>query len=55
VAFGPLADIVPVEWVLIAAGIVTFVVVAIAALIPAGRRAIAVGAEPVNVGAQPQN
>lgn len=46
VGFGPLADIIPVEWVLIAAGIVTFVVVAIAALIPAGRRAIAVGAQP---------
>ncbi len=44
--FGPLADVVPVQWVLIGAGVLTFVVVAIAALIPAGRRAIAIGAEP---------
>jgi DHA3 family macrolide efflux protein-like MFS transporter len=44
--FGPLADVVPVQWVLIGAGILTFVVVAIAAVIPAGRRAIAIGAEP---------
>ena len=44
--FGPLADVVPVQWVLIGAGILTFVVVAIAAFIPAGRRAIAIGAEP---------
>jgi len=47
VAFGPLADVVPVEWVLIGAGVATFVVVAIAALIPAGRRAVTVGAQPV--------
>lgn len=47
--FGPLADVVPVQWVLIGAGILTFVVVAIAALIPAGRRAIAIGAEPTPV------
>ena len=44
--FGPLADVIPVQWVLIGAGIITFVVVAIAAVIPAGRRAIAIGAEP---------
>lgn len=44
--FGPLADVVPVQWVLIGAGILTFVVVGIAAVIPAGRRAIAIGAEP---------
>jgi len=47
--FGPLADVVPVQWVLIGAGILTFIVVAIAALIPAGRRAIAIGAEPTPV------
>jgi len=47
--FGPLADVVPVQWVLIGAGILTFVVVAIAGLIPAGRRAIAIGAEPTPV------
>ncbi len=45
VVFGPLADVVPVQWVLIGAGILTFVVVVIAALIPAGRHAIAIGAE----------
>jgi len=47
VVFGPIADVVPVEWVLIAAGIATFAVVAIAAVLPAGRRAIEVGAQPV--------
>ncbi|QNO38761.1 MFS transporter [Protaetiibacter sp. SSC-01] len=46
IVFGPLADVVPVEWVLIGAGILTFVVVAIAAVIPAGKRAIAIGAQP---------
>ncbi len=45
--FGPIADVVPVEWVLIGAGIATFVVVVIAGVIPAGRRAIEVGAQPV--------
>ena len=45
VLFGPLADIVPVEWVLIGAGIATFVVVAIAVLVPSGRFALATGAE----------
>lgn len=45
--FGPLADIVSVESLLIAAGVVTFLVVLVAAVIPAGRRAIAVGALPV--------
>lgn len=44
--FGPLADVVSVESLLIVAGLITFVVVLTAALIPAGRRAIALGAEP---------
>ncbi|HEX5858161.1 MAG TPA: MFS transporter [Microbacterium sp.] len=39
--FGPLADLVPVEWVLISAGILTFVVVALAVWLPSGRRAVA--------------
>ncbi|WP_402841044.1 MFS transporter [Microbacterium sp. GXS0129] len=39
--FGPLADVMPVEVLLVAAGIATIVVVAIALLIPAGRRAVA--------------
>ena len=45
VFFGPLADVVPVEWVLIGAGIATFVVVAIAILVPSGRHALAGGAD----------
>jgi DHA3 family macrolide efflux protein-like MFS transporter len=44
VLFGPLADVVPVEWILIAAGIATFVVVAIAVVVPSGRAALAQGA-----------
>lgn len=47
VVFGPLADLVSVESLLIAAGVVTFVVVLTAALVPSGRRAIALGAQPV--------
>ena len=45
VLFGPLADVVPVEWVLISAGIATFVVVGIAVLLPSGRAALAGGAD----------
>ena len=40
VIFGPLADQIPVETILVAAGILTFVVVAIALLVPDGRRAL---------------
>lgn len=47
--FGPLADVVSVELLLVVAGLVTFVVVLTAALIPAGRRAVALGAQPVEV------
>jgi len=39
--FGPLADAVPVETILVGAGIATFVVVGLALGLPAGRRAIA--------------
>ena len=41
VVFGPLADQVPIEWLLIAAGVLTFVVVGAAIWLPAGRRAVA--------------
>ena len=43
--FGPLADVIPVQWVLFGAGVLTFVVVAIAAFIPSGREARATGAD----------
>lgn len=41
VVFGPLADVVDIEVLLIAAGILTFVVMALALFLPAGKRAIA--------------
>jgi DHA3 family macrolide efflux protein-like MFS transporter len=41
VAFGPLADFIAIEWLLVAAGVLTFVVVGIAVWIPSGRHAIA--------------
>ena len=41
VVFGPLADIMPIEALLIAAGVLTFVVVGLAVWLPAGQRAIA--------------
>ncbi|MET0303432.1 MAG: MFS transporter, partial [Microbacteriaceae bacterium] len=41
VVFGPLADIMPIEILLIAAGVLTFVVIGLAVWLPAGRRAIA--------------
>ncbi|TXK06130.1 MFS transporter [Microbacterium mitrae] len=41
VILGPLADVIPIETLLIAAGVLTFVVVGIAILSPAGRRATA--------------
>ncbi|QEO10773.1 MFS transporter [Protaetiibacter larvae] len=43
--FGPLADVIRVEWLLVAAGLLTLVVVAVAAAVPGGRRAIAQGAD----------
>lgn len=47
VVFGPLADVFTVESLLIVAGILLFVVIAIALLVPAGRRAMAAAsAEP---------
>ena len=41
VVFGPLADVVSIEVLLIAAGLLTFVVMALALFLPAGKRAIA--------------
>lgn len=41
VVFGPLADLVPIAALLIAAGVLTFVVVGLSVWLPAGRRAIA--------------
>ncbi|MDW4573397.1 MFS transporter [Microbacterium sp. M3] len=41
VAFGPLADVMSIEVLLIAAGVLTFVVVGLAVWLPAGQRAIA--------------
>lgn len=41
IVFGPLADIMPIEVLLVAAGILTFVVIGAAVWLPAGRRAIA--------------
>lgn len=45
VIFGPLADTVPIEVLLIAAGLLTFVVVGAAVWLPAGRRAVAAARE----------
>ena len=46
VAFGPLADTFTVESLLVIAGILLFVVIAIAVIVPAGRRAMAAAAAP---------
>ncbi|MET0735288.1 MAG: MFS transporter, partial [Microbacterium sp.] len=45
VVFGPLADTIPIEILLIAAGVMTFVVVGAAVWLPAGRRAVAAARE----------
>ena len=41
VVFGPLADVMPIEWLLVGSGLLTFVVLAAAVWLPAGRRAVA--------------
>ncbi|WP_228479479.1 MFS transporter [Microbacterium atlanticum] len=41
VVFGPLADLVPIEMLLVAAGVLTFVVIGLSVWLPAGQRAIA--------------
>lgn len=51
VVFGPLADVMPVETLLVIAGILTFVVVGIAVLVPAGRDAIREGRVETPTGA----
>ena len=55
VVFGPLADAVPIETLLIAAGILTFVVIGLAVWLPAGQRAITAArqASQVAAGADP--
>ncbi|GAA1984652.1 MFS transporter [Microbacterium pumilum] len=45
VVFGPLADAVPIELLLVAAGILTFVVIGLAVWLPAGRRAVSAARE----------
>jgi DHA3 family macrolide efflux protein-like MFS transporter len=45
VVFGPLADVMPIEVLLVAAGILTFVVIGLAVWLPAGQRAIAAARE----------
>jgi DHA3 family macrolide efflux protein-like MFS transporter len=41
VVFGPLADFIAIEWLLVAAGVLTFIVLGTAVWIPSGRHAIA--------------
>ena len=41
VVFGPLADVIPIEAILVGAGLATFLVVGLALGLPAGRRAVA--------------
>ena len=49
VVFGPLADVVPIEWLLVGAGVLTFLVVGGAVWLPAGRRAVAAAREASHV------
>lgn len=46
IVLGPLADVVSVELLLVIAGAITFVVVAVAAVVPGGRAALAEGRAP---------
>ncbi|QKJ20051.1 MFS transporter [Microbacterium hominis] len=48
--FGPLADVVAIEVLLVAAGVLTFVVVALAVWLPAGQRAIAAARAAADAG-----
>ena len=50
VIFGPLADVVPIEWLLVGSGVLTFLVVAGAVWLPAGRRAVGAAREASHVG-----
>ena len=49
VVLGPLADRVPIEWLLVGAGVLTFVVIGAAVWLPAGRRAVAAARAASNV------
>jgi DHA3 family macrolide efflux protein-like MFS transporter len=40
VILGPLADVVPIEWIMVGTGLLTFIVVAVALFSPPGRRAV---------------
>lgn len=53
VVFGPLADRFSVESLLVVAGVLTFVVVAIAVLVPSGRRAMTAVGAATRAGEQP--
>lgn len=44
--FGPFADVISIEALLVAAGVLTFIVMAVAVLLPSGRRAIREGVVP---------
>jgi len=50
VVFGPLADTIPIEVLLVAAGILTFIVVALAIWLPAGRRAVTAARHAARIG-----
>jgi len=50
--FGPFADVMSIEALLVTAGIATFVVMAIAVLLPSGRRAIREGVVPADASAE---
>ncbi|BDV30006.1 MFS transporter [Microbacterium terricola] len=54
VVFGPLADVVPIEVLLVAAGVLTFGVVGAAVWLPAGRRAIAAARAAAQAPADPR-
>jgi MFS transporter, DHA3 family, macrolide efflux protein len=51
--FGPLADVVRIETILVATGVLTFVVVGLALWLPAGRRAVAAAHEMARTGGAP--
>ncbi len=51
VIFGPLADVVPIEVLMVAAGILTIVAIGLAVLLPAGRRAVAAARDASQGGA----
>ena len=52
VVFGPLADQLPVQWILVGAGILTFIVVGLALIVPSGREALREGRVEMPTGAE---